>query len=166
VRRPCGDFRQSRKSVLLGAKAFCRAVLLLHSNFFEFCDETARFVFSPVVSPIGTSVAYLDRTNETSYMHRRPESGAVRERKSAEVVSTEAILKAIGLIDQMPVAVQPGFNQPFRLWKQQAIRELERQYVEWILATFGRDITEAAKAAGLDRRALSRLVRKYSPPLE
>ncbi len=99
-------------------------------------------------------------------MHRRPESGAVRERKPAEVVSSEAILKAIGLLDQTPIAVQPGFNHPFRLWKQQAIRELERQYVEWLLATFGRDITEAAKAAGLDRRALSRLVRKYSPPLE
>jgi DNA-binding NtrC family response regulator len=57
-------------------------------------------------------------------------------------------------------------NQSFRAAKAQAIAAFERHFVDELMQRHGGNITQAARAARKDRRALGRLVKKYrhAPP--
>jgi DNA-binding NtrC family response regulator len=63
--------------------------------------------------------------------------------------------------DPMQPAAAPEVPHGFRNAKQHAIREFERSYVEGLLARHEGNITQAAREAGKERRALGKLVKKY-----
>ena len=54
----------------------------------------------------------------------------------------------------------PG-NQSFRSMKAHVIEHFERGYIEQLLSTYGGNVTQAALAAGKNRRAFFELMRKY-----
>jgi DNA-binding NtrC family response regulator len=54
-------------------------------------------------------------------------------------------------------------DESFRLAKARAVAEFERVFVREMLHRHGGNITRAARAAGKDRRAFGRLVKKYLP---
>jgi len=52
-------------------------------------------------------------------------------------------------------------NQSFRSMKAHVIEHFERGYIEQLLSTYGGNVTQAALAAGKNRRAFFELMRKY-----
>jgi DNA-binding NtrC family response regulator len=53
-------------------------------------------------------------------------------------------------------------EQPLREAKNKAITNFERRYVAALLARYRGNVTHAAKAAGTERRAFQRLLRKHN----
>jgi DNA-binding NtrC family response regulator len=80
---------------------------------------------------------------------------------------TQIAASAIELADTRPdgeaYAAEP---QRFRLAKLRAIQSFERLYVQQMMAKYSGNVTQAALAAGKDRRAFGRLVKKYSAPTQ
>ena len=56
---------------------------------------------------------------------------------------------------------KPGEAELFRLEKSLAIEQFERDYIARLLAEQKGNISQAAKAAGKDRRSFQRLVNKH-----
>jgi DNA-binding NtrC family response regulator len=58
-------------------------------------------------------------------------------------------------------AIEMSESSPFREAKSRAIEQFERSYLANLLATHWGNVSKAAKAAGKERRAFQRLLRKY-----
>jgi DNA-binding NtrC family response regulator len=92
--------------------------------------------------------------------------GNVRELEGilqrAVLLSTSGILHAADI--ELPEGKSRDLlrNESLRRAKSFVIGEFERSYVAHLLAEHQGNITQAAKAAGKDRRTLQRLVRKYA----
>jgi len=65
------------------------------------------------------------------------------------------------VVAQSAGVVRPGVAESFRVAKARAIAEFERCFVVQLLREHDGNITQAARAAHKDRRALGRLVKKY-----
>ncbi|GAB3033510.1 MULTISPECIES: sigma-54 dependent transcriptional regulator [Oleiagrimonas] len=68
--------------------------------------------------------------------------------------------------DSRSHAAEPRFNGAFREAKARAIAEFERRYVASAMKRAHGNISEAARMAGQDRSAFSKLVRKYREKAE
>jgi two-component system response regulator GlrR len=79
-----------------------------------------------------------------------------------------ALLSSAGILHAADLDLPEGKSrdilrdESLRRAKSFIIGEFERSYVANLLARHQGNITQAAKAAGKDRRTLQRLVRKYS----
>ena len=79
-----------------------------------------------------------------------------------------ALLKSTGILHAADIDLPEGESkdrfrhESLRRAKSFVIGEFERTYVADLLARHQGNITQAAKAAGKDRRTLQRLVKKYS----
>lgn len=93
-------------------------------------------------------------------MHRWP--GNIRELENA--VEAAVVLCDGPLISEgdLPFATQgPDSTISFREAKARTISEFERDYIRRLLYAYGGNVSEAARAAGKNRRALWELIRKY-----
>jgi DNA-binding NtrC family response regulator len=92
--------------------------------------------------------------------------GNVRELQA--VMQRAALLKSGGILHAADIDLPEGESkdrfrhESLRRAKTFVIGEFERSYVADLLARHQGNITQAAKAAGKDRRTLQRLVKKYS----
>jgi len=92
--------------------------------------------------------------------------GNVRELQA--VMQRAALLKTAGTLHAADIELPEGKSkdlfrdESLRRAKSFVVGEFERNYVANLLARHQGNITQAAKAAGKDRRTLQRLVRKYS----
>jgi two-component system response regulator GlrR len=92
--------------------------------------------------------------------------GNVRELQA--VIQRAALLSSAGILHAADVDLPEGKSkdilrhESLRRAKSFIVGEFERSYVANLLARHQGNITQAAKAAGKDRRTLQRLVRKYS----
>jgi DNA-binding NtrC family response regulator len=92
--------------------------------------------------------------------------GNVRELQA--VIQRAALLSNAGILHAADLDLPEGKSkdilrdESLRRAKSFIIGEFERSYVANLLARHQGNITQAAKAAGKDRRTLQRLVRKYS----
>ena len=92
--------------------------------------------------------------------------GNVRELEG--VIQRAILLNTSGILHAADIDLPEGKskdllrNESLRRAKSFVIGEFERSYVANLLAKHQGNITQAAKAAGKDRRTLQRLVRKYS----
>ena len=92
--------------------------------------------------------------------------GNVRELQA--VIHRAALLNATGTVHAADLELADGHSkellrhESLRRAKSFIVGEFERKYVADLLAQHQGNITQAAKAAGKDRRTLQRLVRKYS----
>src|SRR5581483_6497736 len=92
--------------------------------------------------------------------------GNVRELQA--VMQRAALLKSAGTLHAADIDLPEGKSkalfrhESLRRAKSFVVGEFERNYIANLLARHQGNITQAAKAAGKDRRTLQRLVRKYS----
>jgi len=92
--------------------------------------------------------------------------GNVRELQA--VMQRAALLNSAGILHAADLELPEGKSrdilrdESLRRAKSFIVGEFERSYVANLLARHQGNITQAAKAAGKDRRTLQRLVRKYS----
>ena len=92
--------------------------------------------------------------------------GNVRELQT--VMQRAALLSSAGILHAADLDLPEGKSrdilrdESLRRAKSFIVGEFERSYVANLLARHQGNITQAAKAAGKDRRTLQRLVRKYS----
>jgi two-component system, NtrC family, response regulator GlrR len=92
--------------------------------------------------------------------------GNVRELEG--VMQRAIVLNTSGILHAADIELPEGRSkellrhESLRRAKSFVIGEFERSYVANLLATHQGNITQAAKAAGKDRRTLQRLVRKYA----
>src|SRR6266550_38633 len=92
--------------------------------------------------------------------------GNVRELQA--VIQRAALLNEAALLHAADIELAEGQSkemlrhESLRRAKSYIVGEFERTYVADLLARHQGNITQAAKAAGKDRRTLQRLVRKYS----
>ena len=92
--------------------------------------------------------------------------GNVRELEG--VIQGAVLLSASGILHAADIEIPEGKskdllrNESLRRAKSFVIGEFERSYVANLLTEHQGNITQAAKAAGKDRRTLQRLVRKYA----
>jgi len=92
--------------------------------------------------------------------------GNVRELEG--VIQGAVLLSASGILHAADIEIPEGKskdllrNESLRRAKSFVVGEFERSYVANLLTEHQGNITQAAKAAGKDRRTLQRLVRKYA----
>jgi DNA-binding NtrC family response regulator len=92
--------------------------------------------------------------------------GNVRELEG--VIQRAVLLSTSGILHAADIELPEGKskdvlrNESLRRAKSFVVGEFERSYVANLLAMHQGNITQAAKAAGKDRRTLQRLVRKYA----
>ncbi len=71
---------------------------------------------------------------------------------------------------ELPEAVRRGADRQdrrgFHDWKEQTLEQLEREFLEQALAEHGRNVTQTAKALGIHRSTLQRLMRRHRLPVE
>src|SRR5690606_13296954 len=60
-----------------------------------------------------------------------------------------------------PASPAVDIDQPFHEAKEKAIEAFERAYLEALLARHGGNISEAARHAGIDRKTIHRMLKKY-----
>jgi DNA-binding NtrC family response regulator len=60
-----------------------------------------------------------------------------------------------------PASPAVDIDQPFHEAKEKAIEAFERAYLEALLARHGGNISEAARHAGIDRKTVHRMLKKY-----
>jgi DNA-binding NtrC family response regulator len=60
-----------------------------------------------------------------------------------------------------PVGEPPSFDLPLKRAKEEQVHAFERQYLRELLKRYGGNISRAAKAAGVDRKTIHRLLRKH-----
>ncbi len=80
----------------------------------------------------------------------------------AVVLSGDRARIEAAAIDLPQAGRGPAPPQPFQEAKARAIARFERSYLEELLATFGGNITRAARAARKNRRAFWELIRKHA----
>ncbi|HEV8673100.1 MAG TPA: sigma-54 dependent transcriptional regulator [Methylomirabilota bacterium] len=96
--------------------------------------------------------------------------GNVRELKNA-IERAVAYAKSPFLTPaELPEAVLRGAarhdRHRFREWKEKTLERLEREFIERALAEHGGNVTHTAKALGIHRSTLQRLMRKHHLPVE
>ena len=90
--------------------------------------------------------------------------GNVRE--LGHVLERAMLLSATGSLDvcdvDLPVPnLEPASRESFQVMKARIVQSFERNYIESILGSTGGNVTEAARVAGKNRRALFELIRKH-----
>ena len=89
-------------------------------------------------------------------------SAKVRELENvvarAVALSAQPIIPADTI--QLPQTQPAGDGESFKAQKARAMQTFERQYLQQILHSHGANFSKAARAAGMDRGAFWRLVRK------
>jgi len=89
--------------------------------------------------------------------------GNVRE--LGHVLERAALLSAKGLIApgdiDLPQAKPEDVTEEFQAMKARVVQSFERSYIENVLVRTGGNVTEAARVAGKNRRALFELIRKH-----
>jgi DNA-binding NtrC family response regulator len=100
----------------------------------------------------------------------RPWLGNVRElRNFVDRLTTLGAQEALAGAPSPPPAA-PGDHRllpadwltlPLRELRERCTEEMEREYVGALIERYGRNVTAAAQAAGVDRTYLHRLLRKY-----
>lgn len=91
-----------------------------------------------------------------------PWPGNVRElRNHLEQCVVYGERRAIGSIARGPTTMPPGQSLPYELARKHAIEAFERDYVTALLAAAGDNVASAARAAGVNRGYLHRLLRRH-----
>jgi hypothetical protein len=74
-----------------------------------------------------------------------------------------ALLHRLALPPEPPLPTLPAIDlsRPFRDLKKDAVASFERSYLEALVAAHGGNLARAARTAGLDRKALWRLLGKH-----
>jgi DNA-binding NtrC family response regulator len=94
--------------------------------------------------------------------------GNVRELRNvverAAAFAREALITPADLPDSVIAARAAASSGTLRQWKQHAVRRLERQYITRALEDHGGNISRTARALGVHRSTLQRLMRRQGPP--
>ena len=89
--------------------------------------------------------------------------GNIRELQA--VIQRAIVLQKAEVLEPEDIEL-PNVDRPnhllFRLGKSSAIRHFERDFIERVLSAHAGNISQAAKAAGKDRRSFQRLMSKYA----
>jgi DNA-binding NtrC family response regulator len=100
---------------------------------------------------------HLSRHALVDEAKRRMWPGNVRELRSF-------VLRAIalGAVDEPPVdASGVDLSRPFKEVQAACLERLEREYVGALMKRHARNVTQVARAAGLDRTYIHRLIKKH-----
>jgi DNA-binding NtrC family response regulator len=91
--------------------------------------------------------------------------GNVRELKNAIERAFAYAQEPLIMQDDLPEAVKTGFQATrrydFHQWKEKTLERLEKEFLENVLNDSGGNVTQAARALGIHRSTLQRLMRKH-----
>lgn len=94
--------------------------------------------------------------------------GNVQELKNAVERAITSARKPFITPEDLPPAVVIGAEHPprssFHEWKEKTLERLEKEFLQAALAEHGGNVTRAAKALGIHRSTLQRLMRRHKLP--
>ena len=94
--------------------------------------------------------------------------GNVQELKNAVERAVASAKKPFITPEDLPPAVVIGGEQPgrssFHEWKEKTLERLEKEFLQAALEEHGGNVTRAAKALGIHRSTLQRLMRRHKLP--
>jgi DNA-binding NtrC family response regulator len=98
---------------------------------------------------------------------RYPWPGNVRELRNAIERAVAYARGSFAGREDLPETISRAatgeHGQSFHQWKEQTLERLERQFLERTLEECGGNVTRAARALGIHRSTLQRLMRKHGP---
>jgi two-component system NtrC family response regulator/two-component system response regulator HydG len=98
---------------------------------------------------------------------RYPWPGNVRELRNAIERAVAYARGSLAEREDLPATISRAatgeHGQSFHQWKEQTLESLERQFLERTLDEYGGNVTRAARALGIHRSTLQRLMRKHGP---
>lgn len=104
---------------------------------------------------------FLDRTQALGTANALTALGIRRDDSPPSSISMRVLPHSLDETPSRPLVGAASTDIPFKDFRDRWMEQGERAYLERILADHGRNVDLAAKAAGLDRSYLYRLMRKY-----
>jgi DNA-binding NtrC family response regulator len=116
----------------------------------------------------GAGFAVSPQTLSSLQGHRWP--GNVRELRNL-IERAVALSGESGPIDATALGLKPGAQgeaavNDYRVARENALAAFERDFVVHLLRRFDKNVTKAAKEAGIDRVYLHRLIKKHNVPVD
>jgi DNA-binding NtrC family response regulator len=125
--------------------------------------EDLALIVDKIVQSLGLTPEVVSRLTSADFiasLTRGAWPGNVRELRN--YVERAAVLDDLATVEHAPAESDPHDpSQPYQQARDRVLAEFERRYVEQLLRAHHGNVSAAARASGIDRTYLHRLMRRH-----